>query len=117
MSERSEARIAHVRHRVDPKAVLRNLRTILHGLGDVDADTALLAGYLDHLDAPPNGRTGGLMTAALMALGDDYAAGFRDGFDSAQPSRKMTRSYVEGLEDGGVVAKLVGSGRSSRKAE
>lgn len=108
---------ALIRHRVDPEAVLRNLRTNLHGVGDVDADTALLAGYLDQLDAPPNGRTGGLMAAALMALGDDYTAGFRDGFNSAQPSRKMSRHYVEGLEDGGAVAQRVGNRRSPRRSE
>jgi len=97
--------------RIDSRVVAGNL-TLLespswrrHPL-EVTADTALLAGCLNALSSFNSSRAE-LLHAACLLVGDDYAAGFREGFDCAAATQRRTLRYVEGLDDGGMVGYAV----------
>jgi len=99
------------RRRIDPQTVLRNLArlespTWHHRPLEVAAETALLAGCLDAIPSLDRTREELVRTATLM-VGEDYGAGFREGFDCSPATQRRTLRYVEGLDDGGVVGRAV----------
>jgi hypothetical protein len=123
---RSEVRVASPpddgvagRLRIKPQTVLDNLARLEAATWRrrrlrITAETGLLAGVLDVLPAADRPREELMSTATLM-LGDEYSAGFRDGFNCSPASRRSTRRYVEGLDDGNLVGKAVR--RAAPKAE
>lgn len=80
----------------------------------ITADTVLLAGALDILPSVDGAREALVATATLL-LGEEYTAGFCDGFNCSPASRRSTRRYVEGLDDGNLVGNAVR--RSASKVE
>ena len=99
------------RRRVVCEGVLQNLTRLespswrSHPL-QIGADTALLAGCLDTIPDLDRERAE-LVRAAILMMGEDYVAGFRDGFDLTPPTRRKTLRYVEGLDDGNMVGYAV----------
>ena len=107
-----EGPIQTVDHRVRPGRVLRNLQALSpgspFGLGIGD-DLALLAGCIDVLDAG-EGDVERRVADAVRLVGDEYAAGFRDGFNRERVSGTANQRYAEGLQDGYAVGHVVRHG-------
>ena len=98
-------------HRVNPESVLRHLGFLQPdwpgARREVAAETALLAGCIDLIPSLNGREPNELVRTATLIVGDDYAAGFFDGFNCNSISRRATYRYVTGLEDGGQVRQVV----------
>lgn len=101
-----QKKVLSKRYRVSAAAVRRHLPTLCsHPLGarEFDADVAMVAGCVGVLPGLESADVDGALDQVRVLLGDDYEAGFRDGYNYNSTSKRVSRRYVEGLEDGGRV--------------